>query len=138
MGEPRRPSSERSLVSHRGGTAACVRDLRVYRDKVSTAAALRIYDEEALSFEPAYAFPLTDQSAGANVGYLGEISEVTLAGAGGPLNVSTHTFTGSGLNVSLPADVDYSSMRASVAGGLLPERVGPQASITSVQLGGGA
>ena len=134
------PPQQREIISVAQGlgTAACVRDLRVYRDKVSTAAALRIYDEEALSFEPAYAFPLTDQSAGANVGYLGEISEVTLAGAGGPLNVSTHTFTGSGLNVSLPADVDYSSMRASVAGGLLPERVGPQASITSVQLGGGA
>ena len=135
-GAPPPQQRETISVAQGLGTAACARDLRVYRDKVSTAAALRIYDEEALSFEPAYAFPLTDQSAGANAGYLGEISEVTLAG--GPLNVSTHTFTRNGLNVSLPADADYSSMRTSAAGGLLPERVGPQASISSVRLGGGA
>ena len=122
------------------GTAACVRDVRVYSDgrALSTAAALRIYDEEALSFEPAYAFPLTTMSAGANAGYLGETSEVILAGAVGPLNASTHTFTGSGLNVSLPAGADLSSMGVSAAGGLRSERVGPSASISSVRLSGGA
>ena len=128
----------RTISAGQVGASSCVRDLRVYRDKISTETVLRIYYEEALAFAPAYTFPLKED--GSNSGYRGEGAEVALPNTSlEPL--STHSFTGDGLLVTPPAAIGNASLGASFTEAILEdslEAAETQALVSGLQLTGGA
>ena len=112
------------------GAPSCVRDLRVYRDKISTEAVLRIYYDEVILFEPKYAFPLMED--GSNSGYRGGGAEVMLPSTSSG-QLSTHSFTGDGLLVTPSAVIGNESLSASFREEVL-EVVESQALVSGLQL----